>query len=80
MRKLIKLFYEFYEQLATNPGIVAPVNSTSGFASGGVFGKAFYLPGSCSDDGLKLASTSNVGIPGVWAYRIDGTEVLEKNP
>ena len=35
----------------------------------------FTVPGSRTDEIINVAETSNVGIPGMWIFRIDGQEV-----
>ena len=65
---------------------------TTGEASGGTDGlggtpaqvgfdagdgiRYFAVPGSQTDEIINIASTSNVGIPGMWIFRIDGQEVV----
>ena len=65
---------------------------TTGDASGGADGlggtpaqvgfdagdgiRYFAVPGSQTDEIINIASTSNVGIPGMWIFRIDGQEVV----
>ena len=65
---------------------------TTGEASGGTNGlggipaqvgfdagdgiRYFAVPGSQTDEIINIASTSNVGIPGMWIFRIDGQEVV----
>ena len=34
------------------------------------------IPGSRTDAIINITQTSNVGIPGVWIFRIDGQEVV----
>ena len=34
------------------------------------------IPGSQTDAIINITQTSNVGIPGVWIFRIDGQEVV----
>jgi len=36
---------------------------------------AFFLPGSNTSDLLTLDSRSNVGMPGLWAFRVDGENI-----
>ena len=36
----------------------------------------FTVPGSQTDEIINIASTSNVNIPGMWIFRIDGREVI----
>ena len=36
----------------------------------------FAVPGSWTAAIINIASTSNVGIPGMWIFRIDGQEVV----
>ena len=33
------------------------------------------LPYSGTNDVTRLTSTSNIGIPGVWLFRVDSTEI-----
>ena len=65
---------------------------TTGEASGGTGGlggtpaqvgfdagdgiRYFAVPGSQTDEIINIASTSNVNIPGMWIFRIDGQEVV----
>ena len=36
----------------------------------------FAVPSSQTDEIINIADTSNVGIPGMWIFRIDGQEVV----
>ena len=65
---------------------------TTGDASGGTNGfggtpaqvgfdagdgiRYFAVPSSQTDEIINIADTSNVGIPGMWIFRIDGQEVV----
>ena len=65
---------------------------TTGDASGGTDGlggtpaqvgfdagdgiRYFAVPGSQTADIINIAETSNVGIPGMWIFRIDGQEIV----
>ena len=37
---------------------------------------SFTVPGSQTDEIMKIASTSNVDIPGMWVFRLDRHEVI----
>ena len=32
---------------------------------------SFTIPGSRTDDIINISSTSNVGVPGIWVFRLD---------
>ena len=52
-----------------------PTPAQAGFNAGD--GKRFFtLPGSGFSEILNLTSSSNVGRPGVWVFRVDGVEVI----
>jgi hypothetical protein len=53
------------------------LSTTIGFNAGDGF-RSFTLPDSLTADGiLNLDSTSNVGVPGVYMFRVDTVEVIE---
>jgi hypothetical protein len=71
----IRTFVFFlYEDIQWAQGFIS---TTIGFNAGdGV--RSFTLPDSLTADGiLNLDSTSNVGIPGVYMFRVDTDEVME---
>ena len=37
---------------------------------------SFMIPGSLTDDIIKIASTSNVLIPGMWVFRLDKDDIV----
>ena len=38
--------------------------------------KNFTLPGSGTDDIANLVDTSNVGVPGLWMFRVDQSDII----
>ena len=45
--------------------------------SAGINGNSSYtIPGSISQDILKIASTTNIECPGVWVFRLDEEELI----
>ena len=37
---------------------------------------SFKVPGSQTDNILNIVSTSNIGVPGVWVFRLDEDDVV----
>ena len=50
------------------------VSRQAGFNRGSE-GQSFMLPYALTSDINKLASESNVGVPGIWVYRVDVANV-----
>ena len=59
----------------TQPLLAAP---TAALLSRGLLGAttSYDLPGSGTAVVSSLSSTSNVAIPGLWVYRVDGSTIL----
>lgn len=47
----------------------------AGFNEGPQGHRYFNLPGSGSANAVRLANDSDIGIPGEWLFKIDGSEV-----
>jgi hypothetical protein len=76
----IRTFVAFlYEDIQWFEGAseIGSLNTTIGFNAGDGI-RSFTLPDSLTADGiLNLDSTSNVGRPGVYMFRVDTEEVIE---
>ena len=59
-----------------NEGCILDANPAQvGFSAGDGM-RYFTVNGSGTDNVLSLNSTSNVGLPGVWIFQVDGDQVL----
>ena len=64
---------------ASGSGSADEISLSLGFGIVGFLGPGLsgsQLPGSGSSDILELNTTSNVGRPGLWIFRVDGEEVI----
>ena len=53
-----------YDDIQWTIGALAGINSGDGISH-------FTIPGSHTSSMLDIEETSNVGIPGVWIFRVD---------
>ncbi len=58
-----------YEDIQWSDG-----NAYAGFFHG-YYGLIEFIPGSNSD-ARNLPTTSNVGVPGMWMYRVDSQDII----
>ena len=58
--------------LSGSEGITLEGFATVGFSDGVQFD---VIPGSSTEDIMNINSTSNIAVPGMWIFRVDGTDI-----
>ena len=66
---IISSAFFFYGDIQWGEGAQLGFNAGDGVNS-------FSLPGSLTDDTISIEEQSNVGHPGIFAYRIDGIKLI----